>query len=99
MAGNGNGRERVLVVLSMSGGNDGLNTLVPYTNSNYYDYRRTLGIQEDQVLRINDEVGFHPSMTELKDMYDEGNVAVIQGVGYPNPSRSHFRSMDIWHTL
>ena len=98
MAGNGNGRERVLVVLSMSGGNDGLNTLVPYTNSNYYDYRRTLGVQEDQVLKINDEVGFHPSMTELKDMYDEGNVAVIQGVGYPHPSRSHFRSMDIWHT-
>ena len=98
MAGNGNGRERVLVILSMSGGNDGLNTLVPYTNSNYYDYRRTLGIPEDQVLKINDEVGFHPGMTELKDMYDEGNVAVIQGVGYPNPSRSHFRSMDIWHT-
>ena len=93
-----NGRERVIVVLSLSGGNDGLNTLVPYTDSNYYDYRPTLGISEDQVLRIDDEVGLHPSMTELKDIYDQGNMAIVQGVGYPNPSRSHFRSMDIWHT-
>ncbi len=93
-----NGRERVIVVLSLSGGNDGLNTLIPYTDSNYYDYRPTLGISEDQVLRIDDEVGLHPSMTELKSIYDQGNMAIIQGVGYPNPSRSHFRSMDIWHT-
>ena len=94
----GNGKDRVLVVLSLSGGNDFLNTLVPYTNPIYQDYRPTLGIPEDQVLRINDEVGFHPSMTELKDIYDGGTMAVIQGVGYPHPSRSHFRSMDIWHT-
>ncbi len=94
----GNGKERVLVVLSLSGGNDFLNTIVPYTSSLYQDYRPTLGIPEDQVLRINDEVGFHPSMTELKGIYDEGKMAVIQGVGYPHPSRSHFRSMDIWHT-
>ena len=93
-----NGKERVLVVLSLSGGNDGLNTVIPYTNPMYQDYRGTLGIPEDQILRINDEVGFHPSMVELKEMYDEGNVAIIQGVGYPHPSRSHFRSMDIWHT-
>ena len=98
MASNGNERERVIVVLSLSGGNDGLNTLIPYSNPTYYDYRNTLGISEDQVIRINDEVGFHPSMTELKEIYDQGNMAVIQGVGYPNPSRSHFRSMDIWHT-
>ncbi|MCE2464194.1 MAG: DUF1501 domain-containing protein [Dehalococcoidia bacterium] len=98
MASNGNERERVIVVLSLSGGNDGLNTLIPYNNPTYYDYRNTLGISEDQVIRINDEVGFHPSMTELKGIYDQGNMAVIQGVGYPNPSRSHFRSMDIWHT-
>ena len=98
MASNGNGKERVIVVLSLSGGNDGLNTLIPHSNPTYYDYRGTLGIPEDQVIRINDEVGFHPSMTELKQIYDEGNMAVIQGVGYPNPSRSHFRSMDIWHT-
>ena len=98
MASNGNGKERVIAVLSLSGGNDGLNTLIPHSNPTYYDYRGTLGIPEDQVIRINDEVGFHPSMTELKQIYDEGNMAVIQGVGYPNPSRSHFRSMDIWHT-
>ena len=91
-------RERVIVVLSLSGGNDGLNTLIPYSDANYYDYRPTLGIAEDQVLRINDEVGFHPSMVEMKQIYDEGHMAVIQGVGYPKPNRSHFRSMDIWHT-
>ena len=91
-------RDRVLVVLSLSGGNDGLNTLIPYGNPKYYDYRPTLGISEDQMLPVNDELGYHPSMVEHKRMYDEGNVAVIQGVGYPNPSTSHFRSMDIWHT-
>ena len=93
-----NGRDRVLVVLSLSGGNDFLNTLIPYTNPHYADYRPTLGIPEDQVLRINDEVGYHPSMSEMKQKFDDGNVAIIQGVGYPHPSRSHFRSMDIWHT-
>jgi uncharacterized protein (DUF1501 family) len=93
-----NGKDRVLVVLSLSGGNDGMNTLVPYTNPNYYDYRRTLSIPEDQVLRINDDLGFNPNMPELKQMYDDDMVAVVQGVGYPHPSRSHFRSMDIWHT-
>ena len=93
-----NGRERVLVVLSLSGGNDALNTLIPYANPLYSDYRPALGIPEDQVLRINEQVGFHPSMSELKEVYDEGNMAVVQGVGYPHPNRSHFRSMDIWHT-
>ena len=93
-----NGRERVLVVLSLSGGNDFLNTLIPYTNPIYMDYRRALAIPEDQVLPLNDELGYHPSMTEMKEIYDEGKVALIQGVGYPHPSRSHFRSMDIWHT-
>ena len=94
-----NGKERVLVVLSMSGGNDGLNTVIPYTNPLYRDYRPTLGIPEDQVIPINDELGFHPSMVELKEKFwDAGKMAVVQGVGYPHPSRSHFRSMDIWHT-
>ena len=93
-----NGGERVLVVLSLSGGNDFLNTLIPYTNPIYMDYRRALAIPEDQVLPLNDELGYHPSMTEMKEIYDEGKVALIQGVGYPHPSRSHFRSMDIWHT-
>ena len=92
------GRERVFVVLSLSGGNDFENTVVPYSNPLYYDHRPTVGIPEDQVLRINDELGFHPSMVELKEMHDEGKVATILGAGYPHPSRSHFRSMDIWHT-
>ena len=93
-----NGRDRVIVVLSLSGGNDFLNTLIPYNNPQYQDYRPTLGIPEDQVLPLNGEVGYHPSMTEMKEFYEQGKVAIIQGVGYPNPSRSHFRSMDIWHT-
>ncbi len=93
-----NRRDRVLVILSLSGGNDGLNTVIPYANPLYHDYRPTLEIPEEQVLRLNDEVGFHPSMVELKNMFDEGKVAVVQGVGYPHASRSHFRSMDIWHT-
>ena len=92
------GRDRVLVLLSMSGGNDFMNSVIPYTNPLYYDYRPTLTIPEDQVLPLNDELGFHPSMVELKEMHDQGMMATILGVGYPNPSRSHFRSMDIWHT-
>ena len=91
-------RERVVVVLALAGGNDLLNTLVPFTNPLYYDNRPTLGIPEDQVLRVDDEIGFHPSMVGLKATFDEGNMAIIQGVGYPHPNRSHFRSMDIWQT-
>ncbi len=93
-----NGRDRVIVVLSLSGGNDGLNTIIPYTDPLYKDYRPTLGIPEDQVIPINDELGFHPSMSEMKKFWDDGKMAIVQGVGYPHPSRSHFRSMDIWHT-
>ncbi len=93
-----NGKDRILVVLMLSGGNDGMNTLIPYNNPLYYDYRPNVGISEDQVLPLNDQLGWHPSMVEMKRMYDEGNVAIIQGIGYPNGSRSHFRSIDIWHT-
>ena len=91
-------KDPVLVVLQLSGGNDMLNTLVPYTNPLYFDNRPNVRIAEDQVLPINDEVGFNPNFKPLKNLYDEGKVAVIQGVGYPNGNRSHFRSMDIWHT-
>ena len=91
-------KDPVLVVLQLSGGNDFLNTLVPYTNPLYYDNRPNVRIPEDQVLPINDTLGFNPNMAPLKALYDEGKVAVIQGVGYPTPNRSHFRSMDIWHT-
>ncbi|MCH7625378.1 MAG: DUF1501 domain-containing protein [Chloroflexi bacterium] len=91
-------KEPVLVVLQLSGGNDYLNTVIPYTDSRYRDYRPTVGIPEDDVLRIDDKLGFHPSMGAIRDMYEQGNVAIIHGVGYENSPRSHFRSMDIWHT-
>ena len=91
-------KDSVLVVLQLSGGNDFMNTLVPYTNPLYFDNRPNVRIAEEQVLPINDHLGFNPNMPEFKKLYDEGKVAVIQGVGYPNPNLSHFRSMDIWHT-
>jgi uncharacterized protein (DUF1501 family) len=91
-------KDPVVVVLQLSGANDYLNTLIPYTNPLYRDNRPKIGIPEDQVLPINDELGFHPSMGLFKKLYDEGKVAIIHGIGYENSPRSHFRSMDIWHT-
>jgi uncharacterized protein (DUF1501 family) len=91
-------KDPVLVVLQLSGGNDYMNTLVPYSNSLYWDNRKAVSIPEDQVIQIDDKVGFNPSMAPLKAIYDEGKMAIIHGVGYPNSPRSHFRSMDIWHT-
>jgi uncharacterized protein (DUF1501 family) len=91
-------KDNVLAVLSLSGGNDGLNTLIPYTNSLYRDYRPTLGIPQEQVIPLNDQLGFHPTMAPLKKFWDEGKLAIFLGIGYPHPSYSHFRSMDIWHT-
>ena len=91
-------KDPVLVILQLSGGNDGLNTIVPYGDPLYVENRPAVRVSEDNVLPINDSVGFHPSIGPLKDLYDNGKVAIIQGVGYPNPNRSHFRSMDIWHT-
>ena len=87
-------KDPVLVVLQLSGGNDALNTVIPYGDPKYYDNRLTVRIAENQVLPINDFVGFNPTMGPVKRLYDEGKVAVIQGIGYPSPSRSHFRSMD-----
>ena len=95
---NGNGKDPVLVVLQLSGGNDYFNTVIPYSDPNYYDNRRALGIPEDDVLRLDGEMGLHPAMGPMKRLYDEGDVAVIHGIGYENSPRSHFRSMDIWHT-
>jgi len=89
---------RILVVLQMAGGNDGLNTVVPYTDDHYRRARPTLGLPAADVLKLNDELGFHPAMTGFKDLYDRGNLAVIPGIGYPNPNRSHFRSTEIWQT-
>ncbi|WP_248930277.1 DUF1501 domain-containing protein [Paenibacillus hamazuiensis] len=88
----------VLVIVQLSGGNDGINTLVPYGLGGYFDARPTLKITESEVLAINNEVGLHPSLTGLKQLYDQGKVAIIQGVGYPKPDHSHFRSMEIWQT-
>jgi uncharacterized protein (DUF1501 family) len=93
-----NAKDPVLVVLQLSGGNDALNTIVPYSDPLYYDNRPSVRVPEDQVLAIDDSIGFNPTMGPLKKIYDEGKMAIIQGIGYPKPSRSHFRSMDIWHT-
>ncbi len=91
-------KDPVFAVLSLSGGNDGLNTVIPRTNGLYRDYRPSLSIAENQIIPINDELGFHPAMAPLKRFWDEGKLAVFLGIGYPNASYSHFRSMDIWHT-
>ena len=91
-------KDPVLVVLQLSGGNDALNTLVPHGDPLYYDNRPSVRVPEGQALDIDGYVGFNPNMAPMKRLYDEGRVAVIQGVGYANPNRSHFRSMDIWHT-
>jgi uncharacterized protein (DUF1501 family) len=88
----------ILVVLQLSGGNDYLNTVIPYANSLYWENRPVINIPEHQVIPLDNAVGFHPSMAALKPLYDAGKMAVIHGVGYENSPRSHFRSMDIWHT-
>jgi uncharacterized protein (DUF1501 family) len=92
------GAARTLVVVQLTGGNDGLNTVIPYTNDAYRKNRPTLGLPDDQILHLTDEIGLHPSMTGMKSLYDQGQLAIVQGVGYPNPNRSHFRSMEIWQT-
>ena len=90
--------EKGLIVIQLTGGNDYLNTVVPYGEGRYYDYRSTVNIPQERVIPLNDQVGFNPSMGPMKALWDEGKVAVINGIGYENPNRSHFRSMDIWHT-
>jgi len=86
----------ILVVLQLAGGNDGLNTLVPFSDDAYHRARPTLGIRNP--LKITDDLGLHPRLTGLRGLYDEGHLAIVQGVGYPNPNRSHFRSTEIWQT-
>ena len=93
-----NKADNTLVVVQLTGGNDFMNTLVPYTSEHYYDARKKIVIQQDQVLPINDTLGFNANAAPLKRLYDEGKMAVVQGIGYPNSNRSHFRGMDIWHT-
>src|SRR5499425_1454535 len=91
-------KDNVLVVLQLSGGNDALNTIVPYSDPLYLENRPVVRVDPGRVLPINDSIGFNPNMAPIKELWDQGKVAIIQGVGYPNPVRSHFRSMDIWHT-
>ena len=88
----------VIVVLQLTGGNDYFNTIIPYTDQNYYDSRRSLQIPQQRVLQLDDEVGMHPAMGPMKEIYESGQMAIVHGIGYPNSPRSHFRSMDIWHT-
>ena len=90
--------QRALVVVQLSGGNDALNTVIPYTNGLYYENRPQVNIPQEDVLPIDDHLGLHPSMGSIKQLWDEGKVAVINGIGYPKPNRSHFRSLDVWHT-
>ena len=89
---------KVLVVLQLSGGNDGLNTVIPIRNDIYYSSRPKLGIKKEEALILTDETGLNPALTAFKDLFDDGSLGIMNGVGYPNPDRSHFRSMDIWHS-
>ena len=88
----------VLVVLQMAGGNDGLNMVVPYADDIYYHSRPKLGLPADKVLKLDSYAGLNAKLTGLKSLFDEGHLSVVQGVGYPNPNRSHFRSTEIWQT-
>jgi uncharacterized protein (DUF1501 family) len=88
--------ERVLVVVQLAGGNDGLNTVVPVSDDRYYDLRGLMGVRQEDVLALDAQTGLHPALGPLKELWDEGHVAIVEGVGYPNPNYSHFVSMDIW---
>ena len=89
---------RVVVVIQLSGGNDGLNTVIPYRNDAYYRGRPRLGIKKEQALTITDDAGLHPALTHFRALHEAGHLGILNSVGYPNPDRSHFRSMDIWQT-
>jgi uncharacterized protein (DUF1501 family) len=92
------GKDNILVVLEMTGGNDGLNTVIPYSDPLYHKYRPTLRQTKDVVVRLDGDVGLHSSMTGLRPLWEQGQLAVVQGVGYPNPERSHFEAMDTWQS-
>lgn len=89
---------RILVVVELAGGNDGINTVVPFRDEGYAEHRKSLRLPTESLLRIGDSIGLHPSMRELAEVFHNGQLAIVQGVGYPNPSRSHFRSMEVWHS-
>jgi uncharacterized protein (DUF1501 family) len=89
---------KILVVVQLSGGNDGLNTVIPFGDDAYHRARPAIGHEGKAVLKVNDYIGLHPNLAPLKSLYDDGRMTIVQGVGYPNPNRSHFRSMDIWQS-
>jgi uncharacterized protein (DUF1501 family) len=91
--------DRTLIVVQMAGGNDGLNTVIPFTDPLYQQARPTLGIPDAQVLHLDTRLGLHPNLAPLKQLWDAGHLAIVEGVGYPNQSLSHFQAMDIWQTL
>ena len=91
-------KDPVVVILQLTGANDYLNTIIPYNHGEYYDNRPKVNIPQDTVLPIDDDLAFNPNMAPFKKMYDDGNVAIIHGIGFENSPRSHFRAMDIWHT-
>jgi uncharacterized protein (DUF1501 family) len=90
------GKDTILVVIEMAGGNDGLNTVIPYTDDLYHKARPTLHMTKERVLRVDDEIGLHPNLRGLQSLLQKGELAIVQGIGYPNPDRSHFESMDVW---
>src|SRR5437588_8389546 len=89
-------KDTILVVVQLTGGNDGLNTVIPFKDELYAKYRPTIKVPADQVKKVNDSIGLHPSLDGLAGLLEDKALCVVQGVGYPNPSQSHFRSMDIW---
>src|SRR5215813_12057713 len=91
------GKDTVLVVVELTGGNDGLDTVAPYGDDAYHKARPTLGIKSGAALKLNDDVGLHPRLGGLKAIWDDGLASIVQGCGYPNPDRSHFSSMEYWH--
>ncbi len=91
--------DHTLIVVQLAGGNDGLNTVVPYNDPTYRKLRPTIGIAENQVLQLDERLGLHPNLAPLKSWWDQGHMAIVEGVGYPNQSLSHFQAMDIWQTL
>ena len=90
--------QKILVVVEMAGGNDGLNTVVPVNDGLYRNARPNLAIRAADTLSVNDDIGLHPALRGMADLLENDKLAIVQGVGYANPNRSHFESMDIWHT-
>jgi len=92
----GSARNKTLVIVQLAGGVDGLNTVVPYKDGAYRDARPQMGLPAEQLLPLNERAALHPALGKLKDLFDTGKVAIVEGVGYPNPTYSHFKAMDIW---